>query len=61
VLPKVGGLSSFPHVVFNLTTGVDIRALKAKVVQMIDRTRYEKELKLKAEADLASVKKKVVS
>jgi hypothetical protein len=46
--------------VFNLTTGADIRALKAKVVQMIDRTRYEKELKLKAEADLVSVKKKVV-
>jgi hypothetical protein len=37
----------------------DIRALKAKVVQMIDRTRYEKELKLKAEADLVAVKKKM--
>jgi hypothetical protein len=37
----------------------DIRALKAKVLQMMERTRVEKELKLKAELDGLELRKKM--
>lgn len=37
----------------------DIKALKAKLLQMVERIRTEKESKLKAEAEAASVKKKM--
>jgi len=37
----------------------DIKALKAKLLQMVDRIRTEKESKLKAEAEAAGVKKKM--
>ena len=37
----------------------DIRALKAKLLQMIERTRVEKELKIKAEIESTGFKKKI--